>query len=105
MFGNSEWFGETQNKKVLKPAHKKGWWFYGGWGAVIAVPALIIGVAAGWPQALIWLAVAGVVFVIDYRQILNTKRQTEAYNNLFFIGDQTEVSSGETERYEIHIKD
>ena len=105
MFGNSDWFGDSKGKKVLKPAEKKGWMYYGTWAAVIVVPFLMLAAVTNLPKALIWLVVAALVFGFDYRKVLNSKREGEAFEQLFFIGDETPPARSETENYEVFIKE
>ncbi len=104
MFGKSEWFDQADNKKLLRPVELKGWTYYMVWAAVIGVPTLLILIAANLPQALVWAGVASIVFLLDYRKMLYSKRQSEAYDRLFFIDDQIE-STGNTEQLEIQLKE
>ncbi len=107
MFGNSEWFADSTNQRILRPAEKNGWIYYGAWLAAIALPTMIL-LTVGIPQAIFWMAISSVGFVWDYRRTLSNKRETQAYDKLFFIGDEQEVvdaqTTGETAEYEIEIK-
>ena len=107
MFGKSEWFAAVDNRKVLKPADQKGWTYYLIWTVVLIIPAVLINLVSGLPQALVWAGFVGIVFFLDYRKVLMTKRENEAYDRLLFIGDQEEVeaeSVAETEQLEIELK-
>lgn len=105
MFGKSEWFGETGKRKVLRPVERKGWLYYLTWAGIVVLPFLIIMVVSNPLSAFIWLIAASLVFAFDYRKVLTGKQEAEAYDKLFFIGDNAEMSKGETDHYEIQIKD
>ena len=82
MFGNSEWFADSTNQRILRPAEKNGWIYYGAWLAAIALPTMIL-LTVGIPQAIFWMAISSVGFVWDYRRTLSNKRETQATTSSF----------------------
>jgi len=107
MFGKDEWF-KVSGKRLLWPASKQGAGYYLTWFSVVLLPGWLLWTVTNWPQALIWLFASGTVFALDYRSICRRKTETEAFQNLFRIDDDsTEEASrsdrAETANYEIEI--
>ncbi len=104
MFGKSEWFGQLNQGKWLKPTDRNGWYYYLTWCGIVTVPSLLVWTVTDWPQALIWAAVSSVFFAWDYRKTIREKREVEAYEKLFFIDEPVEKHA-ETDQYVIQHKD
>ncbi|HMO13361.1 MAG TPA: hypothetical protein PKD64_06240 [Pirellulaceae bacterium] len=104
MFGKAEWFGPLNEKKILRPITKQGTKYYGIWGGVILLPTLLL-IASNSPfHAMIWLLASTGTFAWDYRKTVHEKREAEAYEKLYFIGEPSN-DKVETERYVIRSRD
>lgn len=88
MFGKAEWFQQSGCCRGVSPVSFKGWLYLAVWGALIVLPmAGLTLVGKFLPEAPIWFAFSGLLFLWDMREI---RRQLEAarVRNLPFIGDE-----------------
>jgi hypothetical protein len=93
MFGKPEWFTQSSCCSSVLPATFKGWLYLAGWGALIVLPMLALGITGrAVPEAFIWLGFSALAFLWDMRTIRG-QLETERQRSLFFIGGESEEQS------------
>lgn len=84
MFGKPEWF---QYSQVMRPSHWRGWLYFFGWVASIAIPCFVLLLRHQAPEALIWaVSLCGLLAwdVSKMRKSLAERTQGE----VLYIGEE-----------------
>ncbi len=59
MFGKARWFRQTASGVKLAPVTWQGWVYVAAWGAVLALPGMILLGDGKLGEMLVWLAATG----------------------------------------------
>jgi len=104
MFGKSEWF---QDKKVgygLHPICWQGWAYVAAWVAVACLPFVTLLATRGVFPSLTWIVASLGMLAWDVRQIKRVRAKV-CEDDLFYIGEESQVASLNTPNYELHLRD
>lgn len=105
MFGKPEWFREKRSGRGLCPVCWQGWSYTACWLGVICLPFLMLLASRGVGAALVWIAATIGLLIWDVRQVRLAKRNAGKAEDLFYIGDDAQVTSLSTGKYDLQLRD
>lgn len=91
MFGNPDWFHRESNSVAPAPCCNRGWLYYLGWLAAVAVPTTLLVGSGLFPETAIWLFASNSAMLLDLRRLRKEIRRRETLSRMHYISNDEET--------------